>query len=314
MGRAADKFHPLVSDHDEARTWAKRLGRIGSWTLDVERLSATSARDYVREVEGLGIRALWIPETLGSKEVFAHAGLLLASSERLVIATGIANIWARDATAMANGNRALSEAYPGRFLLGVGVSHAPVVKMRGASYDKPLENMTRYLDAMDKAPYTGAAPAEPPGRLLAALGPRMLRLAAERTIGAHPYFVPVEHTALARKELGSGPLLAVEQAAVVAMDPTVARATARKHMKRYLSLENYANNLRRLGWGDADLANDGSDKLVDAIVVWGGAREIRARAESHLTNGADHVCVQVLRSDLAAHPLAEWRALAPALL
>jgi probable F420-dependent oxidoreductase len=303
-----------MSDRGEARRWAQRLGHVGAWTFDVERLSAAAAREYVRELEGLGIPALWIPESLGSKEIFAHAGLLLASSERLVIATGIANIWARDATAMANGQRALAEAYPGRFLLGVGVSHAPVVKLRGATYDKPIEHMTRYLDAMDKAPFTGAAPPEPPGRVLAALGPRMLRLASERSIGAHPYFVPVEHTTLARKELGAGPLLAVEQAAVLSKDPTVARTTARKHMKRYLSLENYANNLRRLGWSDTDLANEGSDALVDAIVAWGDGREIRARVETHLANGADHVCVQLLRADLAAHPLAEWRALAPALL
>jgi probable F420-dependent oxidoreductase len=303
-----------MSDREGARRWAQRLGQVGAWTFDVERLSAAAAREYVRELERLGIPALWIPESLGSKEIFAHAGLLLASSERLVIASGIANIWARDATAMANGHRALAEAYPGRFLLGLGVSHAPVVKLRGATYDKPVEHMTRYLDAMDKAPFTGAAPPEPTGRVLAALGPRMLRLASERSIGAHPYFVPVEHTTIARKELGAGPLLAVEQAAVLSKDPTVARTTARKHMKRYLSLENYANNLRRLGWSDTDLANDGSDALVDAIVAWGDGREIRARVETHLANGADHVCVQALRVDLAAHPLAEWRALALALL
>jgi probable F420-dependent oxidoreductase len=294
--------------------WANRLGRVGAWTFDIERLGAAPAREYVREIEGLGIPALWIPESLGSKEVFAHAGLLLAASQRLIIATGIANIWARDATAMANGDRALSEAYPRRFLLGIGVSHAPVVRIRGASYSKPIENMSRYVDAMDKAPYTGVAPPEPPARVLAALGPRMLRLAADRAIGAHPYFVPVEHTAIARRELGPGPLLAVEQAAVLSKDPSVARATARKHMKRYLSLENYANNLRRLGWSDADLANDGSDALVDAVVAWGDAGEIRARVEKHLANGADHVCVQLLRADIAAHPLAEWRQLAPALL
>jgi probable F420-dependent oxidoreductase len=304
----------VTNDHDEARTWAKRLGRVGAWSFDVERLSASAARDYVQGLEGLGITVLWIPEALGSKEVFAHAGLLLASSERIVIATGIANIWARDATAMANGARALSEACPGRFLLGIGVSHAPSVRLRGASYEKPLETMARYLDAMDKAPFTGAPPTEPPGRVLAALGPKMLRLAAERSIGAHPYFVPVTHTTIARKELGAGPLLAVEQAAVLSKDPTVARATARKHMKRYLGLENYSNNLRRLGWGDADLANDGSDALVDAIVAWGSAAEIRVRLETHLANGADHVCVQVLRADPKADPLTEWRALAPALL
>lgn len=303
-----------MTEHEQARAWAKRLDRVGAWTFDIERLSAAAAREYVRELEGLGVRTLWIPESLGSKEVFAHAGLLLAASERLVIATGIANMWARDATAMANGNRALCEAYPGRFLLGIGVSHAPVVKMRGAAYDKPVETMQRYLDAMDKAPYTGVAPSEPPGRVLAALGPRMLRLSAERALGAHPYFVPLEHTAVARKELGAGPLLAVEQAAVLSQDPTVARAAARKHMKRYLALDNYVNNLKRIGWSDADLANEGSDALVDAIVVWGEGRAIRERVDAHLASGADHVCLQVLRADLAAHPLAEWRALAPAVL
>jgi probable F420-dependent oxidoreductase len=303
-----------VSDHDEARKWAQRLGRVGAWTFDLERLTASAARDYVRELEDLGIPALWIPESLGSKEVFAHAGLLLAASQRLIVASGIANMWARDATAMANGHRTLSEAYPGRFLLGIGVSHAPVVKMRGASYDKPVESMSRYLEAMDKAPFTGAAPPEPPARVLAALGPRMLRLSGERSLGAHPYFVPVEHTTLARKELGAGPLLAVEQAAVLSTDPTIARATARKHMKRYLALDNYANNLRRIGWTDADLAGEGSDALVDAIVAWGDGGAIRARAEKHLANGADHVCVQALRIDLTAHPLAEWRELAPAVV
>ncbi len=303
-----------MSDGNGARTWARRLGRVGVWTLDVERLSAAGARDYVRELEHHGMRALWIPETLGSKEIFAHAGLLLASSEHLVIATGIANIWARDATAMANGHRTLSEAYPGRFLLGIGVSHAPSVRVRGGHYAKPVESMARYLEAMDRAAFTGAKPAEPPGRVLAALGPRMLRLAAEHALGAHPYFVPVEHTAIARKELGPGPLLAVEQAVVLSEDAIAARATARRYTKRYLALENYANNLKRLGWSDTDLANDGSDALVDAIVAWGDGRAIRARVEAHLTNGADHVCVQVLRADLAAHPLTEWRALAPALL
>jgi probable F420-dependent oxidoreductase len=302
-----------MSDYDEARKWAKRLGRVGAWTFDIERLSAVAARDYVRELEGLGIGVLWIPESLGSKEIFAHAGLLLASTDRLIIASGIANMWARDATAMANGQRALSEAYPGRFLLGIGVSHAPVVKMRGASYDRPVESMERYLEAMDKAPFTGTAPSEPPGRILAALGPRMLRLAGERSLGAHPYFVPVTHTTIARKELGRGPLLAVEQAVVLSKDPAVARATARKHMKRYLALDNYANNLKRLGWSESDLANDGSDSLVDAIVAWGDAATIQVRVETHLANGADHVCIQALRSDLAAHPLTEWRALAPVL-
>ena len=242
---------------DSPREWAKRLGAVGVWTFEAERMPATAERDYARAVEALGFKALWIPESLGSKEAFAHAGLLLAATKTLIVVTGIANIWARDAVAMANGARALVDAYPDRFLLGLGVSHAPTVKTRGQRYARPLEHMRRYLDAMDAAPYTGPKLDAP--RTLAALGPQMLRLSAERSLGAHPYFVPVEHTSFARKELGAEPLLAVEQAVTVSEDPAAARAIARRHMKRYLDLENYANNLRRLGWSDADIAVGGSD-------------------------------------------------------
>lgn len=297
---------------DQARAWATRLGPVGAWTFDVERLSAEEARTYARDIEAAGVPVLWIPESLGSKEVFAHAGILLAATTKLIIATGIANIWARDPVAMANGQRALSDAYPARFLLGVGVSHAPVIKMRGSVYERPLERMSEYLDAMDKAPYTGKMVET--ARVVAALGPKMLQLSAKRSLGAHPYFVPVEHTTIARRELGKGPLLAVEQAAVLSTDPTTARATARRHMKRYLELDNYANNLRRIGWGDADLANGGSDKLVDAIVAWGDASAIRRRVDDHVARGADHVGIQVIRVDLGAPASLEWKTLGPALL
>lgn len=298
---------------DDARGWAKRLGHVGAWSFDAERLSADDARGFARELESLGVPVLWIPESLGSKEVFAHASLLLAATERLIIATGIANIWARDPVAMANGERTLVDAFPERFLLGLGVSHGPTIPLRGGGlhYERPLERMRTYLDAMDKAPYTGKPTAMP--RVLAALGPKMLKLAAERTLGAHPYFVPVEHTTEARKELGPGPLLAVEQAVVLSTEPAVARETARRHMKRYLDLPNYANNIRRLGWADADLASGGSDALVDAIVAWGDANAIKKRVEDHLARGADHVCLQTIRVDIKAAPALEWRTLAPAL-
>jgi probable F420-dependent oxidoreductase len=295
---------------DAAREWAKRLGTVGVWTFEAERMPAAGERDYARAVESLGFKTLWIPESLGSKEAFAHAGLLLAATKTLVVATGIANIWARDAVAMANGARALVDAYPNRFLLGLGVSHAPTVKTRGQSYARPLEYMRKYLDAMDAAPYTGPKVEAP--RVLAALGPQMLRLSAERALGAHPYFVPVEHTTVARKELGAGPLLGVEQAATVSEDPATARATARRHMKRYLDLDNYVNNLRRLGWTDADLAEGGSDKLVDAIVAWGGTGAIKARIDEHRKRGADHVCLQVLRVDPAGSPIADLERIAKA--
>jgi len=295
-----------------ARDWAKRLGRVGVWTHDVERMPVAGARDYVRAIESLGFAALWIPESLGSKEAFAHASLLLGASQKLVIATGIANIWARDPVAMANGARTLVDAYPDRFLLGLGVSHAPTVQTRGQSYARPLEYMRRYLDAMDAAPYVGPKVEVP--RVLAALGPQMLRLSAERTLGAHSYFVPLEHTAVARKELGAGPLLAVEQAAVLNEDPVPARGIARRHMKRYLELDNYVNNLRRLGWGDVDLADGGSDKLVDAIVAWGDTAAIKGRIDDHRKRGADHVCLQVLRADLKASPTADLERIAKAVL
>jgi len=289
------------------------LGRAGVWLGSMANLPAAELRKAVIEIEAMGFGTIWIGEAVG-REPFAACALILSSTSHVTVATGIANIWVRDATAMMNGARTLAEAWPNRFVLGIGVSHVPLVNARGHQYDRPLTAMRAYLEAMENAPYRPAMPNPPPPVLLAALGVKMLQLARERTAGAHPYFVPVEHTALARKELGPGPLLAVEQAAVLSTDPSVARTTARKYMKRYLPYENYSNNLRRLGWSDADFANDGSDALVDAIVVWGDAREIRTRVDKHVANGADHVCVQVLRADFAAHPLAEWRALAPTLL
>lgn len=297
-----------------ARQWAARLGRVGVWTFQLDRMAATAAHAFVRQIEALGFPALWIPEGAQSKEIFSHAALLLAASQRLVVASGIANIWARDPVAMANGARTLHDAYPNRFLLGLGVSHAPAVRRRGGgTYARPLQAMRAYLDAMDAAPYGGPTSAEPAPRLLAALGPQMLRLAAERSLGAHPYFVPVDHTPIARRVLGPGPLLAVEQAVVLDSDPVTARRAARGHMGRYLQLDNYANNLRRLGWREADLAEGGSDGLVDAIVAWGDVETVRRRVRAHFDGGADHVCLQVLESEAAGSTLQQLEQLAPAL-
>ena len=290
------------------------LGAVGLWTFALDRQPAGPSREFVAEVEAMGFRALWIPEGLGSKEVFAHATLLLSWTRDLAVATGISSIWARDPVAMRNGHRALADAHPGRFVLGMGVSHAPSVERRGHAYDRPLERMRAYLDAMDAAPFAGPEPSGPEVRVLAALGPKMLRLAADRTAGAHSYFVPVEHTAQARDVLGPGALLAAEQAAVLEADAAPARAIARKHMAAYLDLPNYANNLRRLGWGEDDLAGGGSDALVDAIVAWGGEEPIRDRVRAHLDAGADHVCVQVLGPHARDLPTEQLRRLAPALL
>ena len=305
MGECA---HPMKT----ARDAAARLGPIGLWSFELERMTAANEGRLAQEIELLGFKALWIPESLGSKEIFAHAGILLAATKTLIIASGIANIWARDPVAMSNGARSLQEAYGDRFLCGLGVSHKPTIDARlGGGYMKPLAHMRAYLDSMDKAPYVGPNRGDPPPpRVLAALGPQMLRLSAERSLGAHPYFVPVEHTTLARNALGPDPLLAVEQACTLETDPTKAREVARRHTKRYLGLENYTNNLRRLGWSDADLASDGSDTLVDAIVAWGDVDAVSSRADAHRKRGADHVCLQVLGDDLAG----QLRTIAKALL
>jgi probable F420-dependent oxidoreductase len=290
------------------------IGRIGIWTFDFDRQPAARVREAAAEIESLGYDALWIPEAFG-REVFTHAALLLDATRRITVATGIANIWARDAMAMAGAQKTLAEAHPGRFLLGIGVSHAPLVEgVRGHRYERPLTAMRDYLDAMDRAPYAAPPPDGELPRVIGALAPRMLALAAERAAGSHPYFVPVAHTRRAREILGPGRLLAPEQAVVLEPDADTARRIARAHMATYLGLPNYVNNLRRLGFGDADLAGGGSDRLVDAIVAWGDVEAIFARVQAHSNAGADHVAVQVLHEEPDGLPIAQWRALAPVLL
>ncbi len=296
------------------RALAARLGRVGVWSFALQRLTAAAEGDAMTEFERLGYSAVWIPESLGSKEVFAHAGILLAGSQRAIVAPGIASIYARDPMAMANGARALGEAYPARFVLGMGVSHAPSVAMRGGSYGKPVDTMRAYLNGMAAAASAGPELMEPVPLLLAALGPRMLELAAERADGAHPYFVPIEHTPAARKALGPGPCLAVEMTAVLSTNADEARRIGRAFARHYLALPNYANNLRRLGWSDEDVANDGSDRLIDAVIAWGDVDQIAKRVRAHLDRGADHVCIQ-LRTESSADPaLAGYAELAAALL
>jgi probable F420-dependent oxidoreductase len=290
-----------------------QLGRVGLWTFQLDLQPADVARETAAELEALGYSAIWVPEAVG-RDPLVNSAMLLAATERMILGTGIASIWSRDAMAMAAGHLTLSEAFPDRFILGMGVSHQPMVDfVKGHHYDKPLTKMKGYLEAMDQAIYVAPRPAEST-RVLAALGPKMLELSATKANGAHPYFVPVEHTSVARDALGKDALLCPEQAVVLDTNPESARAAARAHMATYLTLPNYTNNLRRLGWGDDDLGGTGSDKLVDAIVAWGDEDAIVARVQDHLDRGADHVAVQVLDASPAALPLPQWRALAPALL
>jgi probable F420-dependent oxidoreductase len=290
-----------------------KLGPIGIWTAQFDYQPAAKAQAAAAELERLGFGAIWFPESTG-REALTNAGLLLAATKRIVVATGIANIYARDPVTMTAAQNTLAEAYPDRFLLGLGVSHIPLVELRGHAYGKPVSSMRAYLDGMDRAPYRAVLPGEKPLRVLAALGPKMLQLAAERADGAHTYFAPPEHTARARKILGADKILAVEQAIVLETNLNKARAIARTHTSMYLKLPNYVNNLRTLGFAEEDLANNGSDRLVDAIVAWGDTTAVVERLRAHRTAGADHVCVQVLTADPRALPLPQWREIAPHLL
>ncbi|WP_250562768.1 TIGR03620 family F420-dependent LLM class oxidoreductase [Sphaerisporangium fuscum] len=296
----------------DVRALKLRLGKVGVWLANPGFEAADTSRAAAASIEELGYGALWIGELLGGKEALTNAAVLLSGTDDIIVATGIANIWARDATAAAAGADALSEAWGGRFVLGLGVSHAPLVAPRGHDYGRPVETMRAYLDAMDRAPYNAPLP-EPPPRVLAALRTKMLRLAAERAQGAHTYFVTPEHTMRAREILGPDPLLAPEQAFVLDTHAERARATARDHMELYLKLPNYLNMLRELGWGDADFEDGGSDALVDAIVPWGDPDTVAERVRAHHKAGADHVCVQPV-ADTLDKCVEDLRRLANALL
>ena len=269
-----------------------QINQLGVWAA-TDHLSASNAADFARRIEAWGYGALWIPEALG-REVFSASAWLLANTSALIVASGIANIYARDPLASAAAQKGLNEQSGGRFLLGLGVSHVPLVEVRKHAYGKPLATMRGYLRGMAEADYRGIAPPAPPKTVLAALGPKMLELSAELADGAHPYNVPPEHTRQARRILGAGKLLRVEQAAILETNAAAARAIARRFLAFYFGLPNYVDNWRRLGFTDPDFAGGGSDRLIDAIIAWGDEKAIRARIQEHWQAGADHVCVQAV--------------------
>lgn len=297
----------------DAATARRQLGRIGVWLGALSAAPWAAAREAARRIEAVGFGALWINESLARKEPLAHAGLILGVTERITVATGIANIWTRDPTAARNGAFALAEAHPGRFTLGLGVSHQPLVDSRGHYYAKPLTAMRAYLDGLDAIAWDGPPPPAPVPRLLGALRARMLELARDRAAGAHPYLTPVEHTARAREILGPDRVLAPEVAVVLEADPRRARERARAFLTPYLGLPNYTNNLRDFGYGDNDLADGGSDGLIDALVGWGDEGAIADRVRAHLDAGANHVCLQPVGTDLEG-AVAELERLAAAVL
>jgi probable F420-dependent oxidoreductase len=266
------------------------LGRLGVW-ISTDRLDAAQLKALLKTVEGHGYSAFWYPESRGY-ESMALGGFLLANSTKLVIGSSIANIYARDAFTAKRGLATLNALHGGRFILGLGVSHVPMVEgLRGHSYDKPIPAMRGYLDGMAKAG------AEDLPVVLAALGPKMLELAAARTRGAVPYNVTPEHTALAAKILGPGKILAVEQKVCVEADKAKARALGRKELARYMTLTNYVNNWLRLGFTEAELKDGGSDRFIDAMVLSGDAATVKAGLRAHFTAGATHVCIQPVHAD-----------------
>lgn len=289
----------------------QNMGRIGLWTATLDFQPMAKAQEAIAQIEEMGFSTVWVPEAV-LREPFASTSLLLSATKKMVLATGIASLHARTAQTMNAGWRTVSEAFPDRFLLGIGVSHAPMVMgVHKGSYDKPYTTMVNYLDAMDNGVFLSPQPSSSPQRVLAALGPKMLKLSAERAAGAHPYFVPVEHTPYAREIMGPDAFLAPEQAVVFETDPTKARAIARQHMTTYTRLPNYTNNLKRFGFTEEEIVNQ-DDRLVDAIVAWGTTDSIVARLKAHLDSGANHVCVQVLGENPAALPMVDWQELADA--
>ncbi|HEY3842277.1 MAG TPA: TIGR03620 family F420-dependent LLM class oxidoreductase [Acidimicrobiales bacterium] len=288
-----------------------REHRVGLWTGALESLPAPQLLETVAEIEALGFGSLWFGEAYG-RESLTTALALTGATEHLVVGTGIANIYARGAMATAAGARLIETLAPGRFVLGLGVSHLPLVERdRGATYLPPIQAMTDYLDAMDRAPYFGADGDLPP-MVLAALGPKMLALSRQRTAGAHPYLVTPAHTSRARQTLGRGPLLVVEQAAVLNQHRSEALRRAHEHLNIYTGLPNYRNSWLRQGFTEDDFVRGGSERLADALVVQGDVAVLRKRIDEHLHAGADHVCVQVLGHDLGEVPFEAWRELGPA--
>jgi probable F420-dependent oxidoreductase len=284
-----------------------KLGKLGVWYF-TEGMSATQAAEAAQRIETLGYAALWLPESVG-RNPFAHAAWLLAKTSSLIIATGIASIYHREPGVTMAAQKTLAEQSGNRFLLGLGVSHKPMVEgVRGLKYGQPVATMRDYLTKMDASPYSAVPPSEVPPRVIAALGPKMLELARDMCTGAHPYFTSPDHTAMARKVLGPTPWLCVEQKVILETDPTKARTLARAAAQMYLGLPNYRNNWLRSGMTEADLSNGGSDRFIDATFAWGTVDAVKARIKAQCDAGASHVCIQPVNPNGRMGDL-HWQAL-----
>jgi len=286
-----------VSTPSPTRVVADRLGSVGVWSGRLHRRSIGEAKDLVLMWEELGYSAVWIPEPPAGRDVLSFAAVVLGNTTKIIVATGIAVIWNRDPTAMVNTGRTLEEAYPGRFVLGIGVSHRDSVDGRGGKYERPLEAMRQYLQSMQEAPYSGYPPGRRATLVVAALGPRMTQLAGKLANGVHPFLSTPQHTSAARETLDTDPIIAVEQAVILSKSADEARSAARTNLARYLSWVNYRRHLRRIGFNGDDFESGGSDRLIDGLYAWGDEEDIKRRVTEHLDAGADHVCLQVVPVD-----------------
>ncbi len=287
-------------------------GKLGVWS-SLDALSFTDAADFAQKIEEWGYSTLWIPEAVG-RDPFALIGYLAAKTDKLAFATGIANIYARDAVGYKSILKTLGDMLPGRFILGLGVSHPHLVAgFRGHEWQKPLGKMRSVLEAIDQARYLGPQPETEAPIVIAALRPKMLALSAELCQGAHPYLVTPEHTRRAREILGEGPWLCPEQMLIGTEDPDLARQIARANLVHYLRAPNYQMSLAELGFEESDWAEgNASDRLVDALIGWGSAEALQARIQGHWEAGAGHVCIQPFRTDGKPGPdLALLETLAP---
>ena len=302
-----DPRNQPVGDRRQTLNSSVDLSRTGVWYF-TDAMTSGEAAEFAKRVEQLGYSALWLPETVG-RNPFAHASWLLANTSSLIIATGIANIYHREPGVTLAAQNTLAEQSGNRFLLGLGVSHKPMVEgVRGLRYGKPVNTMRTYLEKMAASPYSAIPPSTKPPTVIAALGPKMLELAKHKADGAHPYFTSTSHTRLARKILGPDALLCVEQKVILDTNPTSAREAARRGARMYQSLPNYRNNWIRMGLTETDIDIPGSDKFIDETFAWGDIDSIKQRIQDHYAAGATHVCVQPIHSG-GQFGQPDWRAL-----
>lgn len=294
-----------------------RLGTWGAWIGALTAVPAALGRPTAQRVEAAGYSTLWYPEGMGVRESFSNGAVLLGATEKILVASGITNVWARDALASASASRTLNDSFDNRYLLGLGVSHPPQVDPRGSTYLKPVAKMREYLAQLNatefSTPDPTADPVAPVQTIIAALRKPMLEVARDLSLGAHPYLVPVEHTARAREIMGADPILAVEHKVVISTDADEARERARGAIGWYLGIENYKRNLFWLGFDEDDIANGGSDRLIDALVAHGDAETVVAKLRGHLEAGADHVCIQPLGDEADPIGITQLEELAPLL-